>query len=364
MDLKPRPLRRCLRVVLQECQGQALSHLGGTFGSSTTTSCHLPLGQTVCADDTTDEATSFDSRAHFQFFRDILEFCGQTEKERCVCFIADNASVNKKIARLLNKHHVGCLSHKLHLDVWDMISNSEELSHVVESVQNTMKGARALKNAAVLRNITDLKPVLPNVTRWSGMLHMLKRFYRIRDELLDASKHKDSNFSIDASDLFASKLRRLFAMLSEIDVVSHFRHEVGRLVNEEMILLHLCKLSTLIRLDLVLRFIAVSCSSNMLQIVLFSSLELPKFSRERKPTFHQLNTLPSQDPERMEQRQVELEVSHSQPEEVWPNDWVNGAKLRRMLLTTLIATSSLVPERKLNAFLASQSTFYLKLDRP
>lgn len=124
-----------------------------------------PLGQTGCDEDSTDEDTCFDAHAHIQFFRETMEFYGQTIEKWCTCLIADNASVNKSVSRILNKPHIGCLSHKLHLDVWDMISNYQELSDVIDSVQNTMKGARTLKNAAVLRNITDLTPVLPKVTR-------------------------------------------------------------------------------------------------------------------------------------------------------------------------------------------------------
>lgn len=61
---------------------------------------------------------------------------------------------------------------------------------------------------------------------------MLKRFYRIRDELVNASKHEDANFSIDSSVRFAGQVRRFCAMLSEIDVVTKSLQTRGRTLGE------------------------------------------------------------------------------------------------------------------------------------
>ena len=45
-----------------------------------------------------------------------------------------------------------------------------------------------LKNAAILRNLTDLKPKLDNDTRWSGKFEVLQRFGRLRDDLIEVSE--------------------------------------------------------------------------------------------------------------------------------------------------------------------------------
>ena len=49
---------------------------------------------------------------------------------------------------------------------------------------------------------------------------MLRRFNSILEELLEASEHPDSNFSVNASPAFASKVRYYADMLGEVDVVT------------------------------------------------------------------------------------------------------------------------------------------------
>ena len=56
-----------------------------------------------------------------------------------------------------------------------------------------------------------------NVTRWSSKLAMVKRFNEIHDELIDAPDYPHSSYSMNASEQLASKTRRYYAMLSEID---------------------------------------------------------------------------------------------------------------------------------------------------
>ena len=113
-----------------------------------------------------------------------------------------------------------------------MIDDDDELSCTIHSVQKAMRDSRMLKNAAILRNITDLKPVLPNETRWSGKFEMLKRFHRIRNDLLEASRHEDSSLIKDNSPRLASRVRRYRDMLGEINVVTKSLQTRGLKINE------------------------------------------------------------------------------------------------------------------------------------
>ena len=92
---------------------------------------------------------------------------------------------------------IGCLSHKVALDVKGMKATDGVLDETIEEVHDTMKQCRKLKNAAVLRNLTALAPTLPSDTRWSGDYETLKRFSEIRDDIIEASEHPDSNISVN-----------------------------------------------------------------------------------------------------------------------------------------------------------------------
>eukprot|EP00171_Calliarthron_tuberculosum_P004682 IDg4682t1 len=83
---------------------------------------------------------------------------------------------------------VGCNSHKLNLEVNLMVDSQSDMRYVIESVHGTMASDKQLKDAAILRNLTDYKPFMHNKTRWSGKLHILHRFLLIRDELIEASQ--------------------------------------------------------------------------------------------------------------------------------------------------------------------------------
>eukprot|EP00957_Ditylum_brightwellii_P089096 6784694-Ditylum_brightwellii.AAC.1 len=64
---------------------------------------------------------------------------------------------------------------------------------------------RSLKNRALLHNLTHLKPVLWNKTRWSGKLHSLSRFLLIHNELIDVADEERSNIDVDSSIAFKNK---------------------------------------------------------------------------------------------------------------------------------------------------------------
>ena len=102
-----------------------------------------------------------------------------------------------------------------------MIKKNLELKSTIMSIHDTMKAAKTgLKNPAILQNITNLKPVMDNMTRWSSKCDMLKRFIRIRDDLLKVNKDDDGEIPMDDSTIFLNKTKKFESMLSEINFVN------------------------------------------------------------------------------------------------------------------------------------------------
>eukprot|EP00171_Calliarthron_tuberculosum_P002072 IDg2072t1 len=166
------------------------------------------------------ESTKFNAEVHIDFFREVFKFHKLDFDQWCVCLLGDNAAVNLRMARLINKPFVGCSNHKLNLDVNDMVRSSRDLSATIERVHSIMKHVKSsLRNSAMLRNLTDLRPVIHNETRWSGKHSMLKRFQEIQDDLVRVC---DAD-NIDLPDTFGkgliSKVERYEKMLASINVV-------------------------------------------------------------------------------------------------------------------------------------------------
>lgn len=101
-----------------------------------------------------------------------------------------------------------------------MVDCHTKLKRTIESVHVTMKAARKLQNTALLRNLTDLSPIMHNVTHWPGKVHMLPRFTFIREELFKVRIYPEGDLPIDNSTALLSMTRRFVNMLSEIDIVT------------------------------------------------------------------------------------------------------------------------------------------------
>ena len=81
-------------------------------------------------------------------------------------FNIDSHSVNRKMCDILQKPGIVCKNHLLQSEVVHMYNNTIDLKHCIDSVCATMREYKAsIKNIAVLCNITDYKPTLPNITR-------------------------------------------------------------------------------------------------------------------------------------------------------------------------------------------------------
>lgn len=169
----------------------------------------------------TADTSSFNADVQLQFFKDSLQFYNLQFSEWCLCLVGDNASTNLRVARIGNVPHVGCSSHKLHLEVNTMVASHYDMKNTIDSVRETMTSARArLKNAAILRNITDLRPRIDNTTRWSGKYYILNQFVNMRSDLIEASDEPGCDRVVNPSIAFKNKTTRYTRMLKEINEVT------------------------------------------------------------------------------------------------------------------------------------------------
>lgn len=167
-----------------------------------------------------DEAETFNAETHLQFMRDNVSYFGCDFDDWAVCVISDNCSTNRKIATDSSKPLVGCLNNKLNLQVNKMVADTSQLGKQIEYVHKTISAAiSSVKNAAVLRILTELRAIIHNAARWSGKSHMLTRFVRIRDHLVKASHVENAAIPIDTSTQFLTKVTKSQSMLSEINSV-------------------------------------------------------------------------------------------------------------------------------------------------
>ena len=135
-----------------------------------------------------------------------------------VCQTANNCSVNLKVADLLKIPHVACKNHILNFEVNEMVNQTQELEVMLSSIHETMSQCKKkLKNAALLRNLVNLVPVLHNKTRWSGKLYMLQWFLCIRDKLITVAEDENSDLQINRTTQFKNKVTRYCDYMTQIN---------------------------------------------------------------------------------------------------------------------------------------------------
>lgn len=138
---------------------------------------------------------------HQEFIINALERCGRSQDS--VLFIcADHATVNKKLACDLEVPMIGCAAHRLNLAMNRQLclgvadnkvghlSNKEMLVRcLLQKADAVMALMMHSKNIHALGQLTHLKPIRPNNTRWNGALFMGRRYVKLDEHFMALSRH-------------------------------------------------------------------------------------------------------------------------------------------------------------------------------
>ena len=128
------------------------------------------------------QSKNFDADANVKFLHETLQIDGVTLEERFIYSIIDSAKLNFKIVRDARKPLVGHASHKHDFEVNCMIQKTAPLRSVISSVHYVITFLKGqLRISGIVCNMTELKPIMDNETRFSEKYSMLKRFGEIRD---------------------------------------------------------------------------------------------------------------------------------------------------------------------------------------
>lgn len=91
---------------------------------------------------------------HASHFEEIFGINGESLRKWVVCQMADSASVNIRVTRILNIPHVGCLNQRLNSQVNDLVFVDAKLLFSLTRVKETMTDFRSkLTNRALLQNL-------------------------------------------------------------------------------------------------------------------------------------------------------------------------------------------------------------------
>ena len=125
-----------------------------------------------------------------EFLDDVVR--SYNKKLDCVvALMGDNCATNMKVARELNIPLLGCAAHKMNLAVNKFIDDNPDYSNLIDKITSIMNELRNLKTSGRLRKFTDLCPVRPNKTRWSGKYKMCKRYLEL-EQFIEAMPLDDS----------------------------------------------------------------------------------------------------------------------------------------------------------------------------
>jgi hypothetical protein len=166
--------------------------------------------------------TDLGAEQHVEFFEATLELYGKS-LTNVVALIGDNCNTNKACADRAGCPLIGCTSHKLNLAVqeWIKVEETVGVRKLLEAVKTLMSKLTNLKNAARLRELTDLAAVQPNKTRWSRWYQMLHRYHRLES-------HIEEIHDLESYYLTVGDKRNVVKILEKFELLEKVTKELQR----------------------------------------------------------------------------------------------------------------------------------------
>ena len=101
-----------------------------------------------------------------------------------------------------------------------MIVENMQLNTAVDAIKATMVQCKELKNAGVLRKLTDFKAEINNKTWWWRKNIMLIKWLRIREDLITVSNDQESTIKINSGSVFKNRVIKLSSWMEEVDIIT------------------------------------------------------------------------------------------------------------------------------------------------
>lgn len=126
------------------------------------------------------DETQFTAKTHYDFIAWVLESVYGKSFDNVVAIIGDNCETNKAICNMCKLPLIGCASHRFNLAVKLFLEPYDPILNKVNILMGRLKG---LKLSGLLRDMTHLRPIQRNITRWSSTADMVSRYLQLKHHL-------------------------------------------------------------------------------------------------------------------------------------------------------------------------------------
>jgi hypothetical protein len=104
-----------------------------------------------------------------------------------------------------------------------MVKTSAPLDSLIDDIRESFRAIKSsIKSSAILRRFTKYKPELPNKTRWSGKLGIVKKYCKMINPLRQFVEEEDITVDVDTSDSRVRNAQKAASMFEKIDEVTRF----------------------------------------------------------------------------------------------------------------------------------------------
>lgn len=170
-------------------------------------------------DDPASRTATFYVNTHLEFFNDIFQLYGLSFPKGALSKLFNNCSTNRHALKLTGKPLLEFHSHKLDFEIRRLISSTPGLQSTIFALESVMLDAeRKLRNVSLACNFTDLKPILWNLTWWSGSCTLTNRSNCIPEKLIRVNNEEKGELPIDLMKTFKKNCEKYASASNEFNV--------------------------------------------------------------------------------------------------------------------------------------------------